>query len=84
MALQILGTEEISKDNFTFFPNPVSSEITISISPNEIPEKVEVYAISGKLVEVFLNSTVINITNLDSGTYILRCELRRITRAKIN
>jgi hypothetical protein len=45
------------------------------MSQNEIPEKVEIYAISGKLVEVFLNTTLINTSNLDSGTYILRCEL---------
>jgi minor extracellular serine protease Vpr len=74
MALEILGTEEISTNDFSIYPNPATSGLSINFDGNKVIEKIEIYDISGKLIQENLNTNTINIEKLNFGTYILRFE----------
>lgn len=67
----------ISVDNFDnqlsaikVFPNPVNDEININ-SLNQI-EKAEIYNLTGQKIDIILNNTIMNVSKLSAGTYILR------------
>ena len=65
----LLGTETFTASNFSIFPNPVSS--TLSISSNETFETVSVYNMMGAEVMTTTGNSV-NVENLSSGVYILK------------
>jgi hypothetical protein len=59
----------ISKPSFMIFPNPAKERITIE-SKDQI-ERVEILDLSGKLKQMDINLTSIDISRLSSGMYIL-------------
>ena len=65
----LLGTETFTASNFSIYPNPASS--TISISSNEIFETVSVYNMMGAEV-ISTTGNSVNVENLASGVYILK------------
>lgn len=56
--------------NINIFPNPATSEMTIS-SPAEV-NKVEIYDVTGSLKMVTTNMKLINVSRLDAGAYIIK------------
>jgi len=72
--------------NITIFPNPTFSEVQI-IGAGEI-EYIEVYNIKGTLVSNKINSSSIDLSNLEEGVYILRIliendfEFRRVIKMR--
>ena len=65
----LLGTETFTASNFSIYPNPASS--TLSISSNETFETVSVYnMMGGEVISTTGNS--VNVENLASGVYILK------------
>jgi hypothetical protein len=69
---QILGVENTVFENFTYFPNPTSGQLTLK--NNTSIEKVVLRNILGAVVmETVINATQtsIDLGNLSSGSYIL-------------
>lgn len=64
-----LSTETFTSTNFSIYPNPASS--ILSISSSEIFETVSVYNMMGAEIISTTGNTV-NVENLASGMYILR------------
>ncbi len=67
-------SENISPDIFNVYPNPAQDEVSISTSLNG-NIKLEVYDNMGKLIEEingFSNFNKLNISNYESGIYILK------------
>lgn len=65
----LLSTETFTASNFSIYPNPASS--TISISSNETFETVSVYNMMGAEV-ISTTGNSVNVENLASGVYILK------------
>lgn len=65
----LLGTETFTASNFSIYPNPASS--TLSIFSNEIFETVSVYNMMGAEV-ISTTGNSVNVENLASGVYILK------------
>ncbi|MDX1462848.1 MAG: S8 family serine peptidase [Marinirhabdus sp.] len=75
-ALQVLGIEEqMLKENFAVYPNPVTDRLNISF-PQDIGEaRVSVYNVLGKLVleqKITRASNHINMSQLAGGMYIAK------------
>jgi hypothetical protein len=69
---QILGTENIVFENFTYFPNPTSGVVTLK--NNTSIEKVILRNILGAVVlksTINATQTIMDMNNLSSGSYIL-------------
>lgn len=67
--------EESTNDNFSIFPNPATNRL--NIISNERIEKIKIYSVNGKLVQVIEKkdiSTQINIEGLSEGIYFLKSE----------
>ncbi len=64
-----LSTETFTASNFSIYPNPATS--TISISSNENYETVSVYNMMGAEV-ISTTGDSVNVENLASGLYILK------------
>jgi hypothetical protein len=68
-----LSTNEFSSDNFTYYPSPVKSNLTIESS--YLIKSVRVFDMLGREVinDRFDNSNVnLNMQDLSSGTYIMK------------
>lgn len=71
------GMTEVSKENFTIYPNPANDVLTLAFTGlSNIPTNVYFYTAEGKLVEkrVVENSlnTTFNISSLTAGIYFLQ------------
>ena len=70
----LCGVEDIATSNeILIYPNPANNIINIGISDNARCDAVYIYSIDGKLVRsVYDNVNTINITDLNSGIYIMK------------
>lgn len=74
LALGTVGTLENEKSvSFEVFPNPAESHLQLKTSFN-LPEKVQIIDLNGKIDEVRIESNRINIEFLSPGKYLLRLE----------
>ncbi len=82
-TIQLLGNETFSNNKFIFYPNPVKEILYLDTKDNII--KIEVYDISGRiLISNATNQKKINLSNLKTGTYILKIYTENsITNTKI-
>jgi beta-glucanase (GH16 family) len=70
--------ENVDKENFTFYPNPVTN--TLHISGMEAIREISVFNISGQLVVRYGgNIKDIDISHLDKGYYILQVKNKNDT-----
>lgn len=70
---EIMGTNEPLYSDFNIYPNPASNKIYFQ-SKNQI-ESIEIFDLEGKLIyknKLNLESNELDISNLISGTYILK------------
>jgi hypothetical protein len=58
------------KDTFEIYPNPASSDV--NIRTNENIDKLEVFDSLGRIVVVEMSNNRINVSNLQTGTYIIK------------
>ncbi len=73
--------QETIDNNFEvlLYPNPNEGSFNLEFSNMEIPEKVEIFSIDGKIIREFKESdfsqsvSVISIDNPSPGMYILIC-----------
>jgi hypothetical protein len=66
-----VGTEEltIEEDNLLVYPNPANS--TIFVASNDL-KQIEVYNMTGKLVNTVFNTNRMEVSNLPNGLYVFR------------
>lgn len=64
-----LGTNETEKANFTISPNPTSD--FLNIKSTEKIKSISVFDMSGRNVSVKTVQNVVNVKNLEKGTYIV-------------
>jgi hypothetical protein len=80
----LLSLNEFSNDDlFTVFPNPSNTSISISFN-EELISTIEIYNSIGKKIKNinFNNLDVVDISNLNSGVYILRIKSDKNTYFK--
>lgn len=66
------STAEFSTKQFKVYPNPVRDILYVSGMHGAIPAKVELYDITGKLVNTYYNKTQISFRKLNNGIYMLK------------
>ncbi len=75
---EVLSTNTFLSEKFNLFPNPASNVVNISNSENRIVNKVDIYDVTGKLINTqkFSNESEIqlNVEALNSGTYLLHLQ----------
>jgi hypothetical protein len=67
----ITGVFEMDAQNLQIWPNPASSEVRVLLN-GATADAIEVFDITGKSVEVFNRTSVIQTDSWASGAYILR------------
>ena len=73
---ELLAIKDIESQFISLFPNPATSELTIS-SNNTALENISIFNLQGQKVMTVpfqLNEQAINISNLQSGVYFLKAE----------
>ena len=71
----ILSTKENQIEGFSLYPNPTKEAFVTISSDNRAPMKVSVYDILGKqIIQRTITNNRLNISNLNTGVYILRAE----------
>lgn len=69
----ILGTQEVSQNTVSFYPNPV--ENVLHLNSKEAIDAVSVYTITGQKVSNVTfnkNQTELNLSSLSSGVYLVK------------
>jgi hypothetical protein len=73
-ASMVIGQDEISKNNFSFYPNPTSS--VLNIKHTELIESANIIDITGKVVfntsNINKNQYTIDVADLTSGIYFVQ------------
>ncbi|WP_026705484.1 pectate lyase family protein [Flavobacterium soli] len=70
-----LGTNDFTKNDIALYPNPVTNELNISLSDNQIIQSISVYSILGQLVKTIRDNTAkIDISELSSGIYLVKIQ----------
>ena len=64
-----LSLSEIDSNNFTFYPNPATTSITL----NQNYRNTKIYGISGQLVKTS-KETQIDVSDLNTGIYLIKIE----------
>ena len=83
--LKLVGINEvIFSENAKAFPNPVSNVVTIEFEDEIRFHTIKVYDVSGRLITTEnVQNNQVDLSNLESGTYILRTEKNVIKPIKI-
>ncbi|MBQ0770055.1 MAG: T9SS type A sorting domain-containing protein [Bizionia sp.] len=69
-----LSVDAFSIADLSISPNPTASKVNISL-PNTIKEfTTELYSVTGQLVDKQSNNTTLDLSDLNSGIYILKIE----------
>jgi hypothetical protein len=73
--VQPMGIHEAAQVNWSLFPNPASTELTIKTDYSLQGKKYRILDIAGRtIVSSSLEGTTINVSALDKGMYILQVE----------
>lgn len=64
------SVEDYNDPTVSVYPNPASEIVQVSFLTNTTEWKVSIYNMLGEKVMVSNNQTILNISNLNSGTYI--------------
>lgn len=73
------GIENIEKNLFSCFPNPVSNQLTLEFNQTELPYIVTIMNINGALIystqiKAGINSVKINTSSIPAGIYFIKAE----------
>jgi hypothetical protein len=68
----VLNSDNITdlRDDLKIYPNPVQDKLQIEAAL--MPEEIEVYDVTGKLIRRCNKIKTINVTDLSEGVYFLR------------
>lgn len=65
-----LSTENFALTDIAIYPNPTSDKLNIQGIANL--QRVEIYSILGKEIQIASNNTTIDVSNLQTGVYFLK------------
>lgn len=71
------GIEEQSTEKVQLYPNPVGNSLNLVFADNNLPEKVEIIDVTGRVVmsvKVVDGTTTVNVENLNAGVYFVRAD----------
>jgi len=72
LALNTTGIQQLKVEpKWGIFPNPTSGEVTIANLTGEI-QSIQVFDYNGKLQNVKITGTLLNLAGLSAGIYIVR------------
>jgi hypothetical protein len=72
-----IGVNDFDFTQVKFYPNPIRDILYIDL-PNYIPvEQIQIFDLSGKLVEVYKQQSKLDLSSLEKGFYILKLETTR-------
>lgn len=74
LALTFVGTVDLSEDKLGIFPNPSCDFINIQFSDDLNGKTVKLADMNGKISEKTLTNNLLNISEIQAGTYILQFE----------
>jgi hypothetical protein len=77
-----LSVEEFSVSKVSISPNPTSDYVNIELHPSNTITSIEIYSITGKKVSNLEGNRRIDISNLQSGVYLLKVETINGTSTK--
>ena len=69
-SIHTVGVEKM-KNPFAVYPNPVKDNLNIS-GTESIPEKIEIYSITGNLLAVYRQTSRIDVSRFSGGIYLLK------------
>ena len=71
--LENLSTPTFHKENFTLFPNPTSSIVTIKSNDSSEVKSYELYSVTGKKINpISMENNTISLEDLPTGIYFLK------------
>ena len=71
------GIEEQSTETVQLYPNPVGNSLNLVFANENLPKKVEIIDVTGRVVmseNVVNGTTVINVASLNAGVYFVRAD----------
>lgn len=63
--------EENFENQIRVFPNPTSDVLNIAVPQNSKVEEIKIYDLSGRLISIYTNLLTVDVSNLNSGSYLL-------------
>lgn len=71
-VLQVLGVQELVKENVKIYPNPTTDFIYVKLNSKSKIDEVEIYDLTGRLVlKTKLESEKLDLRTLNSGIYMI-------------
>lgn len=67
-----LGVNEFEVAKVSISPNPATDFVAIELDPSNTMNAVEIYSVTGQLVQKVENQSRINIANLKTGIYMMK------------
>lgn len=67
-----LSINEFEVSKVSISPNPTSDFVNIELHPSNTVNAVEIYSVTGQLVQKVENQSRINIANLNTGIYMMK------------
>jgi Secretion system C-terminal sorting domain len=75
--------ESSSIEGLNLYPNPVSSGKVYITTKNDEDKEIEIFDVLGKKVfQTILSSRELNVSNLNSGVYIIKIKEEEITATR--
>jgi len=68
----LLSNTEFTLDNIKVYPNPVVNTLYVSLTNHEVPAKLELFDLTGKLLLNVTESGQLDMSNLPKGEYLLQ------------
>ena len=71
------GVEEFGAEAFQLYPNPVGNSLNLVFADENLPEKIEIIDVTGRVVmsmKVVDGTTTVNVDNLNAGVYFVRAD----------
>ena len=71
------GIEEQGTEKIQMYPNPVGNSLNMVFDANDVPEKIEIIDVTGRVVmsvKVVNNTMTVNVENLNAGVYFVRAD----------
>ena len=67
-------TDFVQAENIKLSPNPADDQVEIINESNAVIQSLQLYSIKGQLINTFTDKSLIDISSLSSGVYILQVE----------
>ncbi|MEZ4792998.1 MAG: T9SS type A sorting domain-containing protein [Gelidibacter sp.] len=67
-----LSVDEFSVSKVSISPNPTSDYVNIELHPSNSINRVEIYSVTGQLVQKATNQSRIDISSLNAGVYLMK------------